>query len=237
MFKRSFYNVLILVMLGTTLFAQRPQGQGQGGNMPANGVLTGKVLDKLTDVPMEYANVVLFSMRDSSVVAGTVTGVDGTFKMEQLKPGRFYVIANFIGYEKTYINDVKINPKQWTVDLGTILLNPASTNLDGVEVVADKARIEYKIDKKIVNVSQDIMSAGSSAVSVLENTPSVQVDIEGNVSLRGTSNFTVLIDGRPSVLEGSDALQQIPASSIEHIEIITNPSAKYDPDGVGDQCR
>ena len=233
MFKRSFYNVLILVMLGTTLFAQRPQGQGQGGNMPANGVLTGKVLDKLTDVPMEYANVVLFSMRDSSVVAGTVTGVDGTFKMEQLKPGRFYVIANFIGYEKTYINDVKINPKQWTVDLGTILLNPASTNLDGVEVVADKARIEYKIDKKIVNVSQDIMSAGSSAVSVLENTPSVQVDIEGNVSLRGTSNFTVLIDGRPSVLEGSDALQQIPASSIEHIEIITNPSAKYDPDGVG----
>jgi len=100
-------------------------------------------------------------------------------------------------------------------------------------VVADRDHVEYKIDKKIVNVSQDILGAGGSAVSVLENIPSVQVDIEGNVSLRGTENFQVLVDGRPSVIQGSDALQQIPASTIDQIEIITNPSAKYDPDGVG----
>ena len=92
--------------------------------------------------------------------------------------------------------------------------------------------IEYQIDKKVVNVSQDIMAQGGSAVTALENTPSVQVDIDGNVSLRGSSSFTVLIDGRPSILQGSDALLQIPASNIETIEIITNPSAKYDPDGV-----
>lgn len=222
---------IFLIFMGLAMQAQPPrQGNGQ---VPANGVLTGKVMDKINNVPMEYANVALFTMRDSSLVSGTVTAEDGTFKMDKIRPGRFYLIANFIGYEKSYVNDIRITPKQWEVDLGVINLNPASTNLEGVEVVADKARIEYKIDKKIVNVSQDVMAAGSSAVAVLENTPSVQVDIEGNVSLRGTSNFTVLIDGRPSVLEGSDALQQIPASSIEHIEIITNPSAKYDPDGVG----
>jgi outer membrane receptor protein involved in Fe transport len=220
-----------MALLTMSAGAQRPGGQG--GSMPAQGVVTGRVLDKTTQVVMEYANVVLYSMRDSSVVTGTVTDAAGMFKLENIRPGRFYAIANFIGFEKTYINDIKINPNQWTVDLGTIVLNPATTSLEGVEVVADKARVEYKIDKKVVNVSQDLMASGNSAIAVLENTPSVQVDIEGNVSLRGSSNFTVLIDGRPSVLQGSDALQQIPASSIEQIEIITNPSAKYDPDGVG----
>jgi outer membrane receptor protein involved in Fe transport len=100
-----------------------------------------------------------------------------------------------------------------------------------VNVVADKAAVEYKLDKKVVNVSQVYSAAGGSAANVLENTPSVQVDIEGNVTLRGSGSFTVLIDGRPSVLTGSDALRQIPASALENIEIITNPSAKYEPDG------
>ncbi|MFW5756770.1 MAG: TonB-dependent receptor domain-containing protein, partial [Tangfeifania sp.] len=100
-----------------------------------------------------------------------------------------------------------------------------------VDVVADKAQVEFKLDKKVVNVSQVISAVGGTAVDVLENTPSVQVDIEGNVTVRGSSNFTVLIDGRPSVLSGSEALRQIPSSSIENIEIITNPSAKYEPDG------
>jgi outer membrane receptor for ferrienterochelin and colicin len=101
-----------------------------------------------------------------------------------------------------------------------------------VDVIADKAQVEFKLDKKIVNVSQVISAIGGTAVDVLENTPSVQVDIEGNVSVRGSSNFTVLIDGRPSVLSGSDALRQIPSSALESIEIITNPSAKYEPDGM-----
>jgi outer membrane receptor protein involved in Fe transport len=166
-------------------------------------------------------------------VAGTVTGVDGKFRLEKVPYGKFYIIANFIGYNKITLSDIMITPKAKTLDLGVINLDMASTNLEGVEITADKQRIEYKIDKKIVNVSQDLMGSGSSAISVLENVPSVNVDIEGNVSLRGSSSFTVLIDGRPSVLEGNDALQQIPASSIDRIEIITNPSAKYDPDGTG----
>ena len=222
------------MLIATTAMAQRPGGgRPNMANMPAEGIVKGQVVDELSGETMEYANVVIYSMRDSSVVAGTVTAPDGTFRMEKVRYGRFYIIANFIGFDKLYISDKKITPKSKVLDLGIIKLHPSSTNLEGVEITADKDHVEYKIDKKIVNVSQDILAAGSSAVEVLENTPSIQVDIEGNVSMRGTSNFTVLIDGRPSVLSGSDALQQIPASTIENIEIITNPSAKYDPDGVG----
>lgn len=231
---KKWVIVYFLLGISFSVHSQRPGGSGRDmSNMPADGILIGMINELGTNIPMEYANFVLYSMRDSSIVAGTVTNPDGSFILEGLRYGRYFAVANFIGYKKYYLHDIKITPKQKEVKLQDIYLEPASTNLEGVEIVADKAHIEYKIDKKIVNVSQDILAQGSSAVDVLENTPSVQVDIEGNVSLRGTSNFTVLIDGRPSVLEGSDALQQIPASTIENIEIITNPSAKYDPDGVG----
>jgi outer membrane receptor protein involved in Fe transport len=211
--------------------AQRPQG-GNSGSMPSEGIITGKIIDIDLNQPMEYANVVLFQKRDSSMVTGTVTNADGEFKIEKIPFGKYYLRANFIGYEKLIINDIKIYPQQKSIDLSTIKLKQFSENLKEFEIVAERSLIEYKIDKKVINVSQDINSAGGSAIEALENTPSVNVDIEGNVSLRGSSNFTVLIDGRTSVLEGSDALQQIPANTIEQIEIITNPSAKYDPDGI-----
>ena len=228
--------ILFIVSFGLfiSVFSQRPEGPGKDfSTMPAEGIITGTILEKGTEQPMEYANIVLYSIMDSSIVAGTVTDDNGNFKLNNVRFGKFYAIANFIGFNKTLIQDIRINPKQKEVNLGTIYLEAASTSLEGVEIVADKSHVEYKIDKKIINVSQDIMAQSGTAIAVLENTPSVQVDIEGNVSLRGTSNFQVLIDGRPSVLQGSDALQQIPASTIEQIEIITNPSAKYDPDGVG----
>lgn len=227
----SLFSMLLMVSAYSQKQGQRPGGMNP--NKAGTGKVIGMVQDKVDGSPMEYANLVLYSARDSSIVAGTVTASDGTFILEELRFGRFYAVANFIGYEKTFIHDIKIKPDNPSVDLGTIDLVAASTQLEGVEISADKSHVEYKIDKKIVNVSQDILAQGSSAAAVLENTPSVQVDIEGNVSLRGTSNFEVFVDGRPTVLKGSDALQQIPASTIDHIEIITNPSAKYDPDGVG----
>ena len=231
---KNWFLIIVFFGLYNSLISQRPDGPGRDfSNMTAEGIITGTILEKGTNQPMEYANLVLYSFMDSSIVAGSVTNINGHFKLTGVPFGKFYAIANFIGYNKTYIQDIRINPKQKEVNMGTIYLEAASTSLEGIEIVADKAHVEYKIDKKIINVSQDIMAQGGSAVAVLENTPSVQVDIEGNVSLRGTSNFQVLVDGRPSVLQGSDALQQIPASTIEQIEIITNPSAKYDPDGVG----
>jgi outer membrane receptor protein involved in Fe transport len=225
--------LLLALLISGHSFAQQPGSRQDLSGLPAEGILTGQVVDKADGLPMEYVNIVIYSMHDSSMVNGIITSADGRFRLENIPYGRHYGIANFIGYDKMVIPDIRVTPKQKEVDLGTIFLSPASAELEGVEVTAERVHVEYKIDKKVINVGQDLMAAGNTAIEVLENTPSVQVDIEGNVTLRGSSNFTVLIDGRPSILTGSDALQQIPASTIDQIEIITNPSARYDPDGVG----
>lgn len=230
-------NVLILlflILLTTgSAYSQAPQygSRGDMANMPKVGVIKGKIIDAETKTPMEYANIAVYSKRDSKLVTGGITNAQGIFEITDLPYGMFYVEAKFIGFETTTIKDIKIFPNSTVNDLGTIELAVSSQKLQTVDVVADRSRIEYKIDKKVINVAQDVNAAGGTAVTVLENTPSVDVDIDGNVSLRGSTNFTVLIDGRPSVLTGSDALKQIPASVIENIEIITNPSVKYDPDG------
>ncbi|HEY3369640.1 MAG TPA: TonB-dependent receptor [Prolixibacteraceae bacterium] len=230
-------NVLILLFLilstvGSAFSQATPDANRGGmGNMPKNGVIKGKIIDADSNTPMEYANIAIYSKRDSKLVTGGIANAAGLFEITDLPFGVYYVEAKFIGFEKTTINDIKIIPNATTVDMGTIKLAVSTQKIGAVDVVADRARIEYKIDKKVINVAQDVNAAGGTAVTVLENTPSVDVDIDGNVSLRGSSNFTVLIDGRPSVLTGSDALKQIPSSVIENIEIITNPSVKYDPDG------
>jgi outer membrane receptor protein involved in Fe transport len=232
---RSVYFFLFLVLIPVWTIAQRPGGGGgrpDQANMPPEGIVIGKITDALSGVPMEYANVVLFSVRDSSMAAGTVTDVEGVFRMEKVPYGRFYLVANFIGYNKLQKDGIMINPKNKAFDVGEIQLQPSAENLQAVEITAEREHFEYKIDKKIINVEKDIMAQGGTAVNALENVPSVSVDIDGEVSMRGSSSFTVLIDGRPSILQGTDALQQIPVGNIDHIEIITNPSAKYDPDGV-----
>ncbi len=230
---RNFF-LLTIVFITIGAIAQRPGGQGGSGmqNLPPEGVIKGQIIDSYSGKPMEYANVVLFSHRDSSMVTGGVTGNDGSFELKQVPYGRFYMVVHFIGFNKLTLEEIRIMPNNKLINLGQIKLDGASQSLEAIEITAEKQHIEFQIDKKVVNVSQDLMAQGGTAVNALENTPSVNVDINGEVSLRGSSSFTVLIDGRPSVLKGSDALQQIPASNIDRIEIITNPSAKYDPDGV-----
>ena len=197
-----------------------------------SGKIRGVIIDSNTQQPMEYANIAIYNKRDSSLVTGGITNEEGLFEISGLGFGVYYAEANFIGYEKVSLPEIRIIPTNQTVDIGRLTLNASSVEVQGVEVVAERQRIEYQIDKKVINVKQDINAAGGTAVDVLENTPSVEVDIDGNVLLRGSSSFTVLIDGRPTVLSGNDALRQMPASAIENIEIITNPSAKYDPDGM-----
>jgi len=206
---------------------------GQPNNKPFNdGKITGTIQDKLLESTIEYATISLYQANDSSLVTGTITNPEGKFSIGNLHPGEYYLEASFIGYTTTRITNLVVTPRNPNLKLGTINLQAAVEQLDEVEVVAEKSHLEYKIDKKVINVGKDITAAGASAVEVLENIPSIQTDIDGNVQLRGSSNFTVLVDGKPSVIEGSDALQQIPASTIQSIEIITNPSAKYDPDGT-----
>lgn len=195
------------------------------------GTIRGAIIEESTGQALEYANVAIYNQSDSSLVTGGITNEKGEFQIKGMQMGEYYLEAQFIGFEKSTIDDIILDRTSPTFNSGKIKLSSSAIALESVNVVADKAAIEYKLDKKVINVSQVVNAVGGSAVDALANAPSVQVDIEGNVTLRGSGSFTVLIDGRPSVLSGSDALRQIPASALDNIEIITNPSAKYEPDG------
>lgn len=196
------------------------------------GHIVGSIIDASDGQPVEYATVALYKRSDESLVSGGISDLDGFFRIKDNPKGEYYLTITFMGYKTIDIPNIKVLDATRELDLGKIRLAPNVSEIEGVNVVADQSSIQYKIDKKVVNVSQQLTSTSGSAVDILENVPSVKVDIEGNVSLRGSSSFTVLIDGRPTVLDPSDALSQIPAGAIENIEIITNPSAKYEPDGA-----
>ena len=229
----KYLIVTIFVILTVlTVNAQPAAPVYPPSEIPKDGSIKGRVFDSGASKPMEFTSIALYNASDSSLVTGTISATDGSFSLKGLPFGTYYIIANFMGYEKIVIGNIVLSDEKHLTDIGIINLKPSSQNLEEIEVVATQNRVEYKIDRKVINVSQDLNAAGGSAADVLQNTPSVTVDIDGNVSLRGSSNFTVLIDGRPSPLAGNDALQQIPATSIQNIEIITNPSAKFDPDGM-----
>ncbi|QIA06740.1 outer membrane beta-barrel family protein [Draconibacterium halophilum] len=225
--------LIVLIIVGVKSYAsvEDPVKEDDPSD-DGKGRITGMIVDKKSEAPMEFANIAVYNETDSTLVTGGITNDKGVFEIENLDYGNYYLVANFIGFDEKNVVDIKLERANRVHDIGEINLAPSTVAIGEVNVVADKAAVEYKLDKKVVNVSQVISAIGGTAVDVLENTPSVQVDIEGNVSLRGSGNFTVLIDGRPSVLSGSDALRQIPSSAIENIEIITNPSAKYEPDGA-----
>jgi len=222
--------LIIAVVVSFTITLDKVFAEGDG--LVGHGHIKGTVHEAEKDIPVEYANVIVFSLPDSSMITGGITGTDGGFVLKDIPYGNYYVTADFIGYKKKIIENVNISPNNKHVNLGIIPLSMTAFQLKGAEITAEKMAVEYKLDRKVINVDQDLGAAGNSAIEVLEKAPSIRVDISGEVQLRGSSNFTVLIDGKPSLLDGSEALQQIPASTIESIEIITNPSVKYDPDGT-----
>jgi outer membrane receptor protein involved in Fe transport len=224
-----FFTSLLVVSI---CYAQPPAGSGKDGNNPSIGILRGEVLDEKTHSPLPYSNVVLYRERDSTMVNGTIAGGDGSFILEKIPYGIYYLEVKFIGFDKKNIREIRMTPENTIIDLGEIVLKEGVEQLQEVEVTAERSPVEYHIDKKVVHVSENLNAIGGNAAEALVNVPSITVDVEGNVSLRGSSSYTVLIDGKPSPLDGSDALRQIPASAVENIEIITNPSAKYDPDGL-----
>ncbi|MCC6551130.1 MAG: TonB-dependent receptor [Ignavibacteriaceae bacterium] len=193
--------------------------------------ITGRIIEKSTGKPLEYANILLLNRTDSSMIAGTVSGLDGVFLFPKVIPGRYLIDVRFIGYDDVFL-EVSALQADELVNLGDIFLASSSLKLDDVVVQGDRSPITYMTDKKVIDVSQMQPSVSGTAAEVLENIPSVTVDIEGNVSLRGSQSFTVLINGKVSPMDAQDILQQIPASSIDRIEIITNPSSRFEAQGT-----
>jgi outer membrane receptor protein involved in Fe transport len=195
------------------------------------GVIIGRVFDAGEGTPVEYANVVLYSLPESTQVSGTITDRTGGFRLDGVRPGRYYVEISFIGYRDRTMKEIEVAARS-QVDLGRIELELKPISVPGVEATAEKPAVSYQVDKKVVDVSKLPNAASGSAVDALRDVPSVKVDIEDNVTLRGSSNFKVLIDGKPTMLDPNEVLKQTPAQTIDKIEIITNPSAKYEPDGA-----
>jgi len=193
--------------------------------------ISGTIQDEASQQPVEFATVMVADKDSGEALAGTTTGPDGTFSLNS-KSTNIYVEISFIGYKSRTFRDINITNGK--AELGSIQLTEDSQALDEVVVRGEKSRTEFKLDKRVFNVGQDLTSAGASALEVLNNVPSVNVSIEGQISLRGSAGVQILVDGKPSVLadQQSNALGTITADMIESIEVITNPSAKYEAEGT-----
>ncbi len=232
-------NLILILAVIISINSQLNFGQSSPKNFDKNnlpkGKISGQLIDAQTGQAIEYGNIVVLRYTDSSMVDGTVSGKGGNFVIQGISFGKYFLKASYIGYASKTVDSLKINPRTMDLDLGKILLQESSIELGNVVVTGYKQMIINNLDKKVINVDKDLTSAGGTAVDVVQNIPSVNVDVDGNVSFRGNQNLTILIDGKPSALLGmsnSDILASLPASSIESVELVTNPSARYDPDGT-----
>jgi outer membrane receptor protein involved in Fe transport len=213
--------------LSLPTLAQRPVGEGPIGS------IRGTIVEKNSTTPLEFATVAVYKLPDSTLVTGGITDTKGQFNVEAY-PGRYFLKVQFISYGETYVPNVVVTPENLNVNVGTVGLAPSDVILKEVVIEGERTQMELQLDKKVYNIGKDLSNLGGSAADLLGNLPSVAVDVEGNVSLRGSENVQILIDGKPSGLiglSGSGGLQQLQGNMIERVEIITNPSARYDAEG------
>jgi len=224
--------VIHVFLLSTFAFSQ---WSGAGGKMPAIGVVNGSVMDSTSGLPIEYASISLVNMRSGEVVTGALSDKTGRFNIREIPLGRYRAVVEFIGYATKEISPIHIFPGEGggiEHDLGSMKLQISSINLAEVEVLGESQFIQT-IDKQIFTVGKNLAASGGSGEDVLNQVPTVAVDIDGNITLRGDANVTVLIDGKKVGFDRRSMVDNLQASMIEKVEVITNPSAKYDPDGVG----
>ncbi|MCT8340092.1 TonB-dependent receptor [Flavobacteriaceae bacterium TK19130] len=202
--------------------------------IPSNdrsGTISGTVMDKNLNEPLPYVTVAIKTL-SGGIITGGVTDDNGVFKIEKVPEGKSQVSIQFIGYTP-YVTEVEISSGNLNIDLGIIYLEENVDSLDEVTVVAERSTIEQKLDRKVVNVGKDLTTAGPTASDIMNNLPSVSVDQQtGALSLRGNQNVRVMVDGKLTNVPVAQLLRQIPSTSIKQIELITNPSAKYNPEGM-----
>ncbi|TJY33979.1 TonB-dependent receptor domain-containing protein [Pontimicrobium aquaticum] len=221
-------TILFIGLFVTNVFAQ----QRPGPSSELKDVkISGKVIDQETKEPLEYATVAFFSKQQNKIVTGGITDTKGNFSIP-VPAGVYDISIEYISFKKITLADRQLLED---VNLGTFEMQVDSQALEAVEVIAEKTTVEIRLDKKIYNVGKDLTVSGGTVSDVLDNVPSVSVDVEGNVALRGNDNVRILINGKPSGLVGlnsTDALRQLPAESIEKVEVITSPSARYESEGT-----
>jgi len=220
--KKTNLFFIIFTLTFFSVFSQKPQNDQIS--------ITGKIIDSNTKEPLEYATVIL-NNQETKQLSGGITDENGNFNIK-INTGTYDISFEFISFKTIKISNKIINS---SINFGTIKLSEDADELDEIVIIAEKSTVEIRLDKRIYNVGKDMTVRGGSASDVLDNVPSVDVDVEGNVSLRGNENVRILIDGKPSALvglSGTDALRQLPADAIERVEVVTSPSARYDAEGT-----
>lgn len=225
---KRFYILIAIICITISAKAQ------MGGGSTVVGKISGTVIDSVTKKPLDYATVAIFRSGGKAPLNGVLTDEKGNFKLNDMKIGKYKVTVTFIGYPAKTIDPVITTPQKPDFNMGTIVVAPAGKTLNAVNITSSGPVIETKIDKIVFNAEKDITSTGGNASDVLRKVPLVNVDINGNVSLRGDQNVKVLINGKPSGAMANnlaDVLKSIPADQIKNVEVITSPSAKYDAEG------
>ena len=225
----TYWYAKISVVLILSLFFCLPTLAQQS----YKGKINGTVIEESSSSPLPFASIGIYNPADS-LVSGGLTGDNGKFQIE-ISNGEFYALVEYMGYEAFKTDLFSITKDSPTHDLGQILMKTTAGDLDEVIVQGEKTIMELSLDKRIFNVGKDLANAGGNASDILMNLPSIAVDPEGNVRLRGSANVRILIDGKPSGLvsfKGSAGLRQLPANMIERVEVITNPSARYEAEGM-----
>lgn len=213
---KCFYFIMALLCLSLSVTAA-----------PVSRI-KGKIVNAGTNKPLDFADVFLFKKGDDNPVFHALPDEEGRFGIAEVDNGEYNLMIRLVGYDLFTRGNIVLASSSAVVGLGTIAMKPLEVGLAEVEVVAQKKQIIYKLDKKVIEASSNMLASGGTAVDILENTPSIRVDAEGEVSFRGSTGFTVYVGGKPSIFSGTQALEQIPSGHIENIEIITTPSARHD---------
>jgi outer membrane receptor protein involved in Fe transport len=221
-FLTSLKDVLFIALLVLSFCSYSQQ---------SNKTVKGKVVDGLTKESVPYASIVIKSNTTNKIISGGITDDNGNFEVKNIPNENLNLEVQFIGY-KLFSRNLGLSDSSKVLDLGVIEIEEDSEQLEGVEITAERSTIEQKIDRKIINVGKDLTTTGATAADIMINVPSINVDQDGNLSLRGNQNVRLLIDGKPTNISADQLLRQIPSTSIKKIELITNPSAKYNPEGM-----
>lgn len=222
-------NYRLYLLITATFLITAAQVRGQMPGITIFGMLS----DSSTGKPLEFATVTITKQGDSTFLTGALTDATGKYTLSIDQPGEFILQYYFVGY-KIKRSNISITPGKPFVDAGKIVLVQDGELLDAVQITAEKGYFQGSIDKKVYNIEKDIIASNGSAAEALQTIPSVVIDIDGNISLRGNEGVRIFIDGKPSGIAGNNMaaiLEQIPASTIESIEVVTNPSARYDAEG------
>ncbi len=219
---KSFFSIIFIIFITRISYSQ------------PSGTIEGTALDSANNSPLSGASVSVLNVSDSKVVTGASAGDDGSFIISNVPYGQYKIEITYIGYNTKVIAGVNLSAQNSSVKLGKIFLGTSSTSTEEIDVHGQKSTIEFKSDRRVLNVGQDLTLKGANALDVLKNVPGVTVDIDGNVSVRGSEGVKIMIDGKPFGLEGANRtniLEQLNADEIDKVELITNPSIKFDAEG------